>query len=231
MKALLILVFTTITAHGADVTVKLADGESPSLLNLVSLQRLFEPQDDLKPDVATDTVCVFKAVQPGTYSVVVWEARPVWQPSPTYDQTITVEANDVEVRVRKEKPVHDFRLKLPSNMHNEVKQLYKGLAFIPCRLQRVNGLNAPTFGYRWLLLSEVGEHELSSSIEISSGDYLVTIPFPVAAEAWPPPRVPRQHLPQPLVSFRLTVADDLTANTEALGMQVVIKPHTQRKSP
>jgi hypothetical protein len=229
MKALLLMVVATGLAQGADVTVRLTDGENASLLNLVSLQRLFETQDEIKPDVTTEAARVFKAVKPGVYSVVVWDDTPVWQPSPTFDQTILVEATDVEVHVRKSKPAHDFQLKLSPPMHADVKRLYKGFVFVPCRLQRLQGLNAPTFGYRWLLLSGVGEHEMSFPVEISKGDYLVTIPFPVAAEAWPPPRVPRQHLPQPLVAFRVTVADDLTANVEAQGMQVVIKPHTSCK--
>jgi len=231
MKLLLMIMAAESIAFGATVTVKLVEGESPSLLNLVSLERLFEPLGNLKPDVATGATRVFKGVEPGSYSVVVWEAAPVWRPSPLFDQTIIVEAADVEVYVRKAKPAQDLRLTLPPNMYAEVKRLYKGFAFVPCRLQRLHGLNAPTYGYRWLALNSAGKKEVSSPVEISSGDYIVTIPFPVAAEAWPPPRVLRQHLPQPLVAFRFTVTDDLTANVEIFGMHLVVMPHTSSNAP
>jgi len=53
MKILLMIMAAESIACGATVTVKLVEGESPSLLNLVSLERLFEPLGNLNPDVAT----------------------------------------------------------------------------------------------------------------------------------------------------------------------------------
>jgi len=223
MKAFLLTLGLAWIAQGADVTVKLADGESPTLLKLVSLERLFEPQEDLKPSVVTDDTHVYREVKSGSYSIVIWEANAVWRPSPTYDQSITVENKDVEVLIRKAIQKYDFMLKLPPKMYADVARLYKGFTFVPCRLQRLQELNAPTFGYRWLILSKVGDSELSSPAEISSGSYLLTIPYPAAAEAWPPPRVPRQHLTHPLLAFRLTIGEDMSVDIGVEGIEVVIK--------
>jgi hypothetical protein len=231
MKALLMILAATGVSLGADVTVRLAEGENPGLLKLVTLERLFEPQAALKPDSTTSDSLIFKRVEPGRYSVVVWEAIPAFASSPTFDLTIAVEANDIEVRVRDVRPIHDLVLKLPPKLYARARQLYAGTPFVPCHLQRLDPPYAPSFGYRWLLLREAGDGELSCALEIKEGEYLFTIPFPVAREAFPPPRVPVYRLRHPLVAFPLTVTEDLSVQSEFSDLGVVIKPRTLSKSP
>lgn len=210
MRVLILIIGMCGSLCAANLTVIVGDDEDAALnIQQLSLIRLFDSIKSvqaLKSDIGEDRV-IFRSLPEGAYSVVVWSTKSMWAASPEIDKTILMEGADIVVDLRNvQKP--DSRpviISFSKLAFKELGKFWQTDDFVPCRIQRIEGIMAPSFGFRWVMLRKTNNNTLEGEVPIAPGDFTLTIPYRTGTEAYPPLKVPPCQLRQPLFSFPFSV--------------------------
>lgn len=164
-----------VSAHGAEIVVLRGKSVSEEQFERLELWQLAEPGNPIKREMnAQRSEAVFRNLTTGGYALVCWERRVVWKPSPEFDTIIRIRDDaKVEYTLEIEDPVFNVNIKSPQNL----QALYEGDAFVPCKIQRVEGRLASPFGYRWMALKSDGKAGLTGEVRLPPGSYILMIPL------------------------------------------------------
>jgi len=210
MKTLMLALALCNPLCAANLTLIFGDVKGTTVsLEQVSLYRLFDSIESiraLKTDVAKDRV-LFRGLHEGAYSIVVWSKTALWAASPEIDKTILMESADMVVDLRSARKVSSksITVSFPKLAFRTLSKFWQTDELVPCRIQRIEGIMAPSFGFQWVMLKKTGRNTLEGEMPMAQGDFTLTIPYPTGTEAYPPPKVPSNQLRQPLFSFPFSV--------------------------
>lgn len=210
MRALILMIGMCGSLCAANLTVIVGDGKDGALnLEQLSLYRLFDSIESiraLKSDVGEDRV-IFRSLPEGAYSVVGWSKKSIWAASPEIDKTVLMEDADIVVDLRnvQKSDLRPTIISFSKSAFKELGKFWQTDEFVPCRIQRIEGIMAPSFGFRWVMLKKTDNNTLEGEMPMAQGDFTLTIPYPTGTEAYPPPKVPSNQLSQPLFSFPFSV--------------------------
>lgn len=176
LNVLSVLGLFGLSANGADLVVFRGKSVSEEQFDRLELWQLSEPGNPVKRELnGVRSKAVFRKLGIGAYALVCWERRVIWKHSPEFDAIIRIgdKEKGVEYTLENSDPTFNLIIQSPQNL----QALFEGDAFVPCKLQRVEGRLASPFGFRWVALNADGKGGLTGTVRVPPGAYVVTIPL------------------------------------------------------
>ena len=171
-------------AIAAELTVKKGQQLNAHQFSTLELWSIFEPTLIEQPKFSSDGLtATFTDIRPGKYAIVCWEATSPWRPSPVYDATIEIQDGRPTVHTIVAE-TRSTQISLRTDI--DLVALFREVAFIPCKVQRLEAPFAPLFGFRWISLTKDETDHYIGLAKLSPGHYTLMIPYPKAREGWPP---------------------------------------------